>query len=94
MTLTLTLTAELESRLIQAATAQGVPVEQYALHLLEQVLLPKDRSQAIASLWQSWIDDDEAIEQQETGDFLIRVLDEDRPSDRKLFPTDLKGVTW
>ena len=86
MTLTLTLTAELETRLTQAATLQGMPVDQYALHLLEQILLPKDRSQALTSLLQSWIDDGETIEQQETGDFLVRVLDEDRPSDRKLFP--------
>jgi hypothetical protein len=36
----------------------------------------------------------QATEQQETGDYLIRVLDEDRLSERKLFPPELKGVTW
>ena len=30
----------------------------------------------------------------ETGEYLIRVLDEDRLSDRKLFPAELKGITW
>ena len=35
---------------------------------------------------QSWIDDPDANEQEETGDFLARALDEDRPSERKLFP--------
>jgi len=35
-----------------------------------------------------------ADEQKETGDFLVRALDEDRPSERKLFPPELEGVTW
>ncbi len=29
-----------------------------------------------------------------TGQFLIKVLDEDRFSQRKLFPIEMKGVTW
>ena len=29
-----------------------------------------------------------------TGEYLIRALDEDRLSDRPLFPPELKGVTW
>ena len=33
-------------------------------------------------------------EQKETGDYLVRTLDEDRLSDRQLFPPELKGVTW
>ena len=36
----------------------------------------------------------QAAEQQETGEYLIRILDEDRLSNRKLFPPELKGVTW
>jgi hypothetical protein len=39
-------------------------------------------------------EDDDAEEQRETMEYLIRVLDEDRPSYRKLFPEELKGVTW
>jgi hypothetical protein len=39
---------------------------------------------------QSWIDDEE--EQQEIGQYLINALDEDRLSDRKLFPMKLKGI--
>ena len=26
--------------------------------------------------------------------YLIRVLDEDRTSDRRLFPSELKGISW
>jgi hypothetical protein len=51
-------------------------------------------SARLVALVQSWIDSPDADEQRETGDYLIRALDEDRLSDRKLFPDDLKGVTW
>ena len=48
---------------------------------------------------QSWIEDqdieDQDIEdQQETGEYLVQVLDEDRLSDRKVFPPKMQGITW
>jgi predicted transcriptional regulator len=44
---------------------------------------------------QLWLDEeDDADEQRETGEYLIQALDEDRLSDRKLFPSEMKGVTW
>ena len=46
------------------------------------------------TLLQSWIDEGNPEEQQETGEYLIRALDEDRLADRPLFPPELKGVTW
>jgi hypothetical protein len=56
---------------------------------------PTDRDcRELIALLQFWINADDAEEQKETGDFLIRALDEDRPSERKLFPPELKGVTW
>jgi hypothetical protein len=48
----------------------------------------------LVELLQSWIEGGDAEEQKETGDYLIRTLDEDRLSDRRLFPPELKGVTW
>jgi len=48
----------------------------------------------MAALIQSWLDDDNEQEQQETGDYLIDALDTDRHSERKLFPSELEGVTW
>ena len=33
-------------------------------------------------------------EQQETGEYLVRALDEDRLSDRQLFPAKLKDISW
>ncbi|HXG08966.1 MAG TPA: hypothetical protein VNK04_04190 [Gemmataceae bacterium] len=94
MTLTLNLPRELEQRLLQEAQRRGVAVEQCALQLLEHQLAPRDRCAEAVALIQSWIDADDVEEQKETGDFLIQALDEDRPSERKLFPAELKGVTW
>lgn len=94
MTISLALTPELEQRLKQAAEQQGLSADAMAVRLLEQHLPPAERRAKLAALLQSWVDDDDVAEQQETGEYLIRVLDEDRLSNRKLFPPELKGVTW
>jgi hypothetical protein len=94
MSISLTLTPELEQRLKQAAEQQGVSADALAVRLLEQHLPPAERRAELVALLQSWIDGDDVAEQQETGEYLIRVLDEDRLSNRKLFPPELKGVTW
>ncbi len=39
-------------------------------------------------------EEDDEEEQRETMEYLVRVLDEDRFSDRKLFPEELRGITW
>jgi hypothetical protein len=56
--------------------------------------IPADKRLELVDLLQSWIEEGDAQEQKETGEYLIRVLDEDRLSDRRLFPPELKGVTW
>lgn len=94
MTLLLDLPTELEERLIQEAERTGLPTEELAIHLLDRHLpLAEQRRKAMALL-KSWINEDEEAEQKETGSYLLRVLDEDRPSERKLFPDELQGVTW
>ena len=93
MTLTLDLPSELEQYLLQEATEQGVSIEIITLRLLANSLSTKQKQAEAVNLIQSWIDED-SEEQQETGQYLIDVLDEDRLSDRKLFPLELKGVTW
>jgi hypothetical protein len=45
-------------------------------------------------LLQSWIDCEEAEDQKETGDYLVKALDEDRSSVREFFPPELESVTW
>jgi len=94
MTLTLHLPPDLERRLIQEAKRQGLALDAYTIQLLDQSLPPKDRHMELVSLLQSWIDEGDPEEQQETGEYLIRALDEDRLAERPLFPPELKDVTW
>lgn len=94
MTLTLNLPPELEQYLHNEAKQQGLSVEAIALQLLTQSILLKQKQAQAVDVLQSWIDDEDVEEQQETGQYLIQVLDQDRLSERKLFPSELKGVTW
>jgi hypothetical protein len=94
MSMTIVLPSELEERLIEESERRNLPASTLALQLLDQHLPSKDRHDNLIALIQSWIDSDDSEEQRETGEYLVRVLDEDRLSNRKLFPEDLKGVTW
>lgn len=94
MTLTLHLSPDLEQRLTQEAKRHGLALDAYTLQLLEKSLPPKDRHTELVTLLQSWLDAGDADDQQETGEYLIRALDEDRLAHRPLFPPDLKDVTW
>ena len=55
---------------------------------------PEGRLEGLGVLIRSWMDDEDAGEQRETIEHLVRTLDEDRLSGRKLFPEELKGKTW
>ena len=94
MTLNLSLSQDLAERLREAAERQGVSADAYALQLLESHVPSMDRRAELVALIQSWIDGEDAEEQKETGEQLVHALDEDRLSDRKLYPDELKGVTW
>lgn len=94
MTLTLDLPPELEQYLLQAAEQQGVSVEAMTLQLLTNSLQWKQKQAEAVDMLQSWIEDEDVEDQQETGKYLVQVLDEDRLSDRKVFPPEMKGITW
>ncbi|BAZ30473.1 hypothetical protein NIES4074_29330 [Cylindrospermum sp. NIES-4074] len=94
MTLTLNLPPKLEEYLAREARQRGLSLEAYTLQILTNHIPPQEKQSQLVNLLQSWIDEDEAQEQQETGEYLIQALDEDRLSERKLFPIELKGVTW
>ena len=94
MTLRLELTTELEERLCEEAERTGLPTEDIALRLLAQHLPAAERRRKAMALLQSWIDEADKAEQRETGEYLQRALDEDRLSDRPLFPKELQGITW
>ena len=53
-----------------------------------------DRAAGLVQLVQSWMDEGDTDEQRETLEYLIRALDEDRLSSRKLFPKELQGKSW
>ncbi|MFZ4557562.1 MAG: hypothetical protein ACOYN8_14470 [Pseudanabaena sp.] len=94
MTLTLNLPLEVEKYLLQEANQKGLSIESVTLDLLTSFILLRQKQTKAVNLIQSWIDDEDIEEQQETGQYLICALDEDRLSDRKLFPVEMKGVTW
>jgi hypothetical protein len=101
MTLTLNLPPELEQYLLQEADQQHISIAPLApkaikvmtIQLLTQSALSRQKQTAAVAMLQSWIDDEDGEEQQETGHYLINTLDEDRLSDRKLFPMKLKGIS-
>jgi hypothetical protein len=94
MTIILTLPERLEQRLKEEAERLGLSVDEYALQLLEKHIAQKERRKEAIDLIQSWVDEPDDTEQIETGEYLIKALDENRLSERKLFPLELKGTTW
>lgn len=94
MTLTLNIPVEIEKYLIQKAQEQSLSMEAYALQLLLERISTQDKSSQLVDLLQSWMDDEDDEEQKETGAYLIQLIDADRLSDRPLFPSELKGVSW
>ena len=94
MTLTLNLPSEVEEYLLQEANQKGLSIESVTLELLTSFILLRQKQSKAVNLIQSWIDDEDIEEQQETGQYLISALDNDRLSDRKLFPVEMKGITW
>lgn len=94
MALTLNLPPELEQYLLQEAEQRGLSVEAMTLQLLTQSLQRRQKQAEAVDMLQSWIEDKDVKDQQETGEYLVQALDEDRLSERKLFPLEMKGITW
>lgn len=55
---------------------------------------PQQAPESLRALIQSWMNEGDAEEQRETLEYLVHALDEDRLSNRKLFPKELKGRSW
>jgi hypothetical protein len=94
MTITLDLTPDLQNRLSVAAAAQGITPSELAVKVLDETLSDARRREEAIALLRSWRDQGNAEQQRETMEFLINALDEDRTSERKLFPPELKGISW
>lgn len=94
MTLTIKLTPDLEQRLADKAAQLGLTIGEYTVQVPEAHLPPAGRRQQAVAAIQSWIDEGDPDEQHETGGFLIQAMNEDRVGQRKLFPQELKGISW
>ncbi len=88
------LSLAIEERLRWEAERRGVPESECIVRILAAYLPSVGRRAEAVALLQSWIDGKDGDDQRETGDYLVRVLDEDRVSNRKLFPPELEGKTW
>jgi len=53
-----------------------------------------DQRRELVTWLHTWMAEGHLAEPRETGVYLGRVLDEERLADRKLFPPELKDVTW
>lgn len=105
---TLTLRPEVEKCVRREAESQGVSLEEYANQVLYQQVLAaeqerrktiiaiqseQERRERTIALLQSWIDEDNDSEEGLDDDF-FQQLDANRPEGWKLFPPELKGISW
>ena len=77
-----------------APTLAGILTNREFAEIAHEGESPEDRAEGLGVLIRSWMGEEGAGEQRETIEYLIRALDEDRLSDRKLFPGELKGKSW
>lgn len=95
MTLHLTLPPPLDERLRQEAQRQGLPADAVTLKLLDEHLPRPERSAVLVAMLQQWQAEDEAMSDEEAAANaeVLRAIDEDRLSDRKLFTEVLKDAS-
>jgi hypothetical protein len=94
MTLRISLPPELEERLRQEAQRQGLSADAVTLRLLDEHLPRPERTAAFLAMLKQWQEEDEST-RDEDGDYdFFEALDAARTSNRKLFPPELKGISW
>ncbi len=91
MSFVIALAPELEQRLNQEAARQGLPPDEYASKALDEYISLDERRRN--EFVPPWIERASDPSEGYDDDF-FRLLDEDRLSDRKLFPPELKGISW
>lgn len=87
MTLQLALTPDLESRLKKAASQKGKPADQYAVQLLDEYLPGTEKNLSAVQMLLAWAKEDESLTDAESAENeqILRAIDQNRLSDRKLF---------
>jgi hypothetical protein len=94
MTLQLTLPPELEDRLRREADRQGLPADAVTLKILDENLPPVNQTAALPALFEQWRNEDESSPATDPDYDFFQALDAARTSNRKLFPPELKGISW
>src|SRR5262249_15452230 len=92
MTLQLTLPPDLEARLQQEGQRRRLAPDVTAVQLLHERLVRPEKTNAGVALLQQWEQEDATLTEEEiaANAELLRAVDEDRLSDRKLFTDVLK----
>jgi hypothetical protein len=92
MTLQLTLPPDLENRLRLESNRRGLSPDEVTVKLLDEHLPAAGRSAAFLALLQQWQAEDEAMTDEEgaSNAEVLRAIDADRLSNRKLFTELLK----
>jgi hypothetical protein len=93
MTVTISLAEDLEQQLRDEAQRLGLSLEAYSAKILTQHVEAAGKNRTAAERLESLFDGDEE-EQKQTGEELLRSLDEHRLSSRPLFPPELENITW
>jgi hypothetical protein len=96
MSMQLTLPPQLEERLKQEAARRGMTADACANQTLDQHLPPviDERRAAAIAMLERWAREAENMSEQEAAENagVLRAIDEDRLSDRKLFTDILKDA--
>jgi len=95
VTLTLELSPAAEKKLREAAKLRGITAEEHALQILN-LHLPVSANER-AERFRAWLErlhEEGDNEGDCSWDEILRRMDESRPEEQKLFPLELKGITW
>lgn len=90
MTYQIQITPELKARLDALAAREGTTADAVAARTLEQHLPPAKPKERLLKLLDDWA----AEEPDDDAEEFLLQMDGDRPSFRRLYPADLKGITW
>jgi predicted transcriptional regulator len=90
MTYQIQITPELKARLDALAAHEGTTPDAVAARTLEQHLPPAKPKERLLKLLDEWA----AEEPEDDAEEFLLQLDRDRPSCRRLFRVELRGITW
>lgn len=94
MTLQLDLPQQLEERLREEAQRLGLAADAVTLKLLDEHLPQQTPPLKLPSMFNQWEQEDRSPAEREDDYNFFEAIDAARTSNRKLFPPELKGISW